>query len=347
MSVSDSIPKHTVSSETDSPICRPRSIVLAAHGSLAAANSNQPLFDLANAIANHENVKQFFGDSPINVTPAFLNGDPEMVNVLDQLPVGDAVVVPVMTSQGYYLKALPGKYAQNKTAAQFRVYMAPVVGVHPSIASIISQRIVRILNEYQLDPANTTIAVIGHGTRRNKNSCKSTLALTDALVENLSITHPALQLKTGFLDQDPEASEVAAGISTKNTLVIPFLISRGPHTTVDVPESFGLPAGPDIEFPLVSASETRVCICDSPLGLFPEMADVCLQLAIETINNGTPIKLPFDSFEPESLEQELTKQELTKQESPIRESTQPKSFETNESPHFTAGLSANTRGTNQ
>ena len=285
------------SAESESSKTAPRSIVLAAHGSLATDNSNQPLYDLAEAISNHQRAVEFFGDSSIRVTPAFLNGDPEMVNVLDQLPAGDVVVVPVMTSEGYYFNALPGKYVQNKTADQFQLFMASVVGVHPSAGKIIGQRVSSLLREFDLTPVDTTVVVVGHGTRRNKNSCRSTLALTESLIQNLAPAHTELQFKTGFLDQDPEAVTIAAEVRTKHTLVIPFLISRGPHTTIDVPAAFGLPKGPDVEFPIVKACKNGVCICDAPMAMYPQLATVCLELAIEAIN-GQPIKLPKAEFSP-------------------------------------------------
>ena len=253
------------------------SLVLAAHGSLAAENSNQPLFDLAASIARFEKFAV--------VTPAFLNGQPEMTNVLSLLPPGDVVIVPVMTSEGYYLNKLPGKFAENESTDQYRCVMSRVVGVHESIPNRISDRISDAFADYELDPSETTVVVIGHGTRRNKTSGRSTIELTAQLQER----HPALRLETGFLDQDPTAAKVAEEIDTNNTLIVPFLISRGPHSTDDIPDAFGLPAGPDVEFPIVQNHRNGTCICDLPVGMYPENAEVCLELASEALAFGSPI----------------------------------------------------------
>jgi sirohydrochlorin cobaltochelatase len=267
---------------------RPCSLVLAAHGSLAAENSNQPLHDLSHAIANRLQ-SQPEPAKFSTVTPAFLNGEPQMTNVLESLEPGDVVIVPVMTSDGYYLKKLPAKFAENKNADQFRCFISPVVGVHPSIPNLISNRISKTLTEYEWDALETTVVVIGHGTRRNKSSGLSTFAITN----QLELLHPVLSFKTAFLDQDPAAVDVAKEVTTRHTLVVPFLISRGPHSTEDVPEAFGLPSGPEIQFPIVSQNGKGTCICDLPVGMYPEIAEVCLELADDALRSEIVAEVPL------------------------------------------------------
>jgi sirohydrochlorin cobaltochelatase len=255
------------------------SLVLIAHGSLAARNSNQPLFDLARAI-------EATGKFDV-VTPAFLNGQPAITNVLDQIPPGDVVLVPVMTSEGYYLSALPSKLQQNSETDRFRFFVTRVVGVHVAIPGLISRRITWLLNLHHLPETETTVVLVGHGTRRNPKSGLSTRRIADELTR----LHPALRIETAFLDQDPAADQVAGEIQTPNTLVVPFLISRGPHSTVDVPEAFGLGSGPDIEFPIVNKTDRGICVCDLPVGMYPGIADICLQLAVEELASGNPMEL--------------------------------------------------------
>ncbi len=292
-----------------------RSLVLAAHGSMAAADSNQPLFDLADAIAQHESSFDV-------VTPAFLNGQPEMANVLDglpdgrKLPPGEVVIVPVMTSQGYYLRKLPGKFAENQNSDQYQLFMTPVIGVHDSIAGRIGHRIARLIEQHQLDAGETTVAIIGHGTRRNKNSGTSTLRLTQRLRELMATevdgqSYPELKFETGFLDQDPEAETIAAGIRTPNTIIIPFLISRGPHTTEDVPNAFGLPPGPELQFPLVQHRTEGLCIYDSPLAMYEGIDELCVELANHELATGAPIELPVvETASAEQSEQSLSTGEI-------------------------------------
>ncbi len=260
-------------------------LVLGAHGSLAAPDSNQPLYDLADEISN----KGIF----TAVTPAFLNGDPLMTDFLHQLPKGDVVIVPAMTSVGYYLQSvIPKRIAENPDHADYRIFISPVVGMHEKIATLAAARIERTMATDSMTAADTTVVLVGHGTRRNANSCKSTYALLDQLKQQ----RPDLKFEIAFLDQDPEAEAVAQKIDTPHTVIIPFLISRGPHTTVDIPEAFGLESGPQVQFPnrnqWTDDSGHRICICDTPVGMYPEVADLCVELALGELEQGTPIELP-------------------------------------------------------
>ena len=261
-------------------------LILGAHGSMAAPDSNQPLFETAAEIA----ARDIFA----TVTPAFLNGEPLMTNFMQLLSssseIENIVIVPAMTSVGYYLQSvIPKRLAENGGHNDYSIFISPVVGMHKKIAGLIIDRVEKMLAEENLSAGDTTIALIGHGTRRNANSSKSTYDLLKQLKE----LRPTLNYEIAFLDQDPEADAVAAAITTRHKLIVPFLISRGPHTTVDIPEAFGLPAGPDVTFPNSNTDENdNVCICDFPIGMYPEIADLCIELAVAEIENGTPVTLP-------------------------------------------------------
>jgi len=250
---------------------QPVSLILAARGSEASPRSNQPLHDLAAALS----ATGMFD----YVTPAFLMGQPLMTEVLESLPAGEAIVIPVMTSDGYYLKKLPEKFAENANFDQFSLSIGPVVGLHPAIATTISARLAAHLQEHQLTATDTTVVVVGHGTRRNTTSGATTFALADSLRND----HPGFEIKAAFLDQDPEVGLVADSITTPNILVLPFLVSLGPHMTHDTPAAFGLPTGHDVQFPLIGkrtvSGETGVCLCDSPLASHEQLPIVIAQMA--------------------------------------------------------------------
>lgn len=256
-------------------------LILAAHGSEAAADSNQPVFDLA---ARIEAMNLF-----ANVRCAFLMGQPNMTNVLDDLPPSPVIVVPLMTSTGYYLNSvIPGKLAQNQNAEKFDWFISPVAGMHPRIADLMSERIRARLLEFDMSESETTMVLIGHGTRRNANSAKSTFDL----FEKLKSEFPKLRNRVAFLDQDPEAPLVAASVLTGHTLIVPFLVSRGPHMTIDVPTAFGLPASPEVQFPIVSDRGPRKCVCEMPIGMYPELAEICVELANRCIEQNLRLSLP-------------------------------------------------------
>ncbi len=258
-------------SRVDEPAGAGPSLILAAHGSLAHATSNQPLFDLADRISKRYPFPR--------VTPAFLNGEPNATNVLANVPEGPVVVVPVMTSHGYYLQnVLPAKLAENPEFDQYAIRVTPALGLHPRVGPLVVSRISRVFADYALSTGDTAIVLVGHGTKRNPRSAESTYALASEIRRLLA----NLDLHVAFLDQDPNLESLAPNLNATNVLIIPFLISRGPHTTVDVPGAFGLPTGPEIEFPLVQQNPEGRVICDLPVGMYPEMAELCIELATAT-----------------------------------------------------------------
>lgn len=268
-------------------IKRPCSLVLASHGSMAAPDSNAPMIDLADRIR-----KLNLFDA---VTPAFLNGQPLMTDFLSLLPKGDVVIVPVMTSVGYYLQSvIPKRIAENPQHSDYRIFISPVVAMHEKIVGLVAARIRKTMQAETATADDTTVVVVGHGTRRNANSARSTYDLVDSLKR----MEPDLKFKIAFLDQDPEACDVAKTVVTPNTIVVPFLISRGPHTTVDIPEAFDLPAGPDVVFPNRVKTDGGFTLCDLPVGMYDEIAELCVELAQDQLQTGQPVELP--AFEPSS-----------------------------------------------
>ena len=265
------------------------SIVLAAHGSTATDHSNAPLHEMAAAILNRQ--REGSADWPDlwieKITPAFLQGEPQMTQVLESLPEGDVVVIPVMTSNGYYLRKLPDKFASNRNVDKFQLHLSPVFGMHAIIADEMKSLVANHLSNLNLKPEETTAVVIGHGTRRNKTSGESTYRLTKTLADQF----PQLNCLTGFLDQDPTAEQIASEIKTPNTIILPFLISRGPHTTEDVPLAFHLPTGPDLPFPCIRRSDSGIQIYEKPLAMYSQAVDICIALASEALDANQPVKL--------------------------------------------------------
>jgi sirohydrochlorin cobaltochelatase len=268
------------------------SLVLAAHGSVTTPCANQPLYDLA----SRAEASGIFS----NVTPAFLYGDPQISDVLDRLPSGgDVVVVPVMTSEGYYSqRVFPKKLAENNSLDQHRLFISTALGMHPKVPDMVADRIEKMLGLLPAEPNDFTVVFIGHGTTRNKKSGRATMDLAAAVQGRLSPdTEQRPVIRVAFLDQPPTASVAAARVKTAHTLVVPYLVSRGPHTTVDVPEAFGLPSGPTIKYPLVEtfidegSQAERLCICDTPVGMYAGMSELVLELATDQMMSGKPVDL--------------------------------------------------------
>ncbi len=250
------------------------SLVLAAHGSLATEAANLPFYELAGQLQQSGVFSA--------VCPALLNGVPQISDVFEVLPPGDVIVIPLMTSEGYYSQSVfPEQLRANENLDRYRVMVTPAVGTHPVIAHVVSNRIQTLVNVMRMKQEDTVAVVVGHGTTRHPNSGKSTVRLRDSVERFLKKSDCPIDVRIAFIDQSPHMQEVADSLSCKNVIVIPFLISCGPHATDDVPVAFGLPGGTDDGYPRVTTVDGGIRICDLPVGLYPEIADICLEIAAD------------------------------------------------------------------
>ncbi len=254
-------------------------LVLATHGSTRDERTNQAMFRLAERVARSSGFAR--------VTPAFLDGQPNVLDVASELSQPQLIVVPFMTSSGYYTNVV---FPRAFSRAAGLVRITPPIGVHPALAQLVGQRLDRILQLDQADP-NSVVVVVGHGTRRNVNSCRTTIDL----VKQLRLQRPGQRIEFAFIDQNPGLDHVTRKLRTANCIVIPFLMSLGPHTTEDVAQAFGLPSLSDMvfesefEFPYVArpsetGGEPRMVIFDAPVGTYPLWAEHGTALAVQELD---------------------------------------------------------------
>ena len=240
------------------------SLVLVAHGSTESANA--PIRALAAQIANRLG---------LDTRAAFLNGQPQVIDVLETLPPGSATVVPIMTSHGYYFEKLPDLLKRNRNFDRFEISLTPAVGTHPRLPVAMYHRIEGCFQRFELSPDSTSVVVIGHGTARNANSCRATLELVKQL--RILNEYRGLEFEPAFLDQQPALVDVAQ-LLRPNVIALPFLISPGPHLLEDVPRALGINSGP---FPItdrkrMTADGSGLCYCEGPLVQYPEIAEIIL-----------------------------------------------------------------------
>jgi sirohydrochlorin cobaltochelatase len=255
----------------------PAALVLAAHGSDVEPSVNEQV----RACAAAAGARGRFAE----VAAAFHRGDPPFSRVLDQLVAHEAVVVPLMTSVGYYSDVvLPRALAKCATYATKRVQVTRPVGTHPRLRSLVAERVRRLMRRHGLAGNETTLALIGHGTPRHGRSRDATLDLAN----RLGADGLCAAVRVAFLDDDPPVETLLDELETPNVVVEPFLMSDGPHTTQDIPRRMGNAmqnaecrvqnAGANADSRKVSAGAGRVVI-DSAVGTDPGMADLVIDLA--------------------------------------------------------------------
>src|SRR5258706_5447353 len=112
------------------------------------------------------------------VTCAFWKEMPSLYRVLATLTADDVTIVPLFTSQGYFSRTvLPTELGLNGplTVRDGRtIRYTDTVGQHPAMTDVVRARAETILNQYSLDPSHTALALVGHGTRRDRESAAAT-----------------------------------------------------------------------------------------------------------------------------------------------------------------------------
>lgn len=243
-------------------------LILAAHGSRHEPAANELILAWAATLAARCDFDE--------VLAAFHQGEPAFAGALDRTDAEDIVVVPVMTSEGYYCdEYLPAELAKNRRYGSVRVRVTPPVGVHVMVPELVEARGLELAARFEVDPGVCAVALIGHGTRRSAGSRVATARLAEALRKRGRFAEVA----AFYLDEPPAVEEVPLHLTRATILVLPFLISGGPHAVRDVPSRLGLAAPPTGALPLDGQAHGCRMICDAPFGTDPRVLEVIADLA--------------------------------------------------------------------
>jgi len=83
-----------------------------------------------------------------------------------------------------------------------------------------------------------------------------------------------------FLEKAPSVESIVDRATADAVIVIPFLISGGPHAAVDIPSRLGLQTPPGATPPFHGRVGDRLVVCDAAVGTHPEIIDMIVDLAI-------------------------------------------------------------------
>jgi len=245
------------------------SVILAAHGSRQEPNAN----DLVREHA--ERLETRFGLAPTGV--CFHQGSPGFSEILDLLSPDSATVIPFFLSDGYYSKdVLPKELSKNRRFKEIPVEITPPVGVHPEIPILVKDRIQELIRLFQLPPEETTVLVVGHGTRRNSTSRDS----TEQLVEYLERSRVCSTFYSAFLDDTPGLEEQLSHVQTSTGIVLPFLIGQSAHVLHDIPAKMAIKGTSPTSLPGCFQTEKGRVVLDRALGQDPRLTTLLAQLAV-------------------------------------------------------------------
>lgn len=243
-------------------------LVLAAHGSRHAPE----VYSLVDGYAEQIRQTQLFNE----VVAAYHDGSPPFSQVLDGLESERVIVVPFMTSAGYYSKiVLPRELALNQTYHPARVTITKPVGTHPGMIKLVSRRFERNLQRLNLSADQTTLAIVGHGTTRHPHSRLATSQLVSTL-QRQGIFPDVIE---AYLDEQPSVETILVRARLRNIIVIPFTMTPGPHTRKDIPARLGFSTDHPCTLPVDRKDGDRLICVDDALGTESAIMELIMDLA--------------------------------------------------------------------
>jgi uroporphyrin-III C-methyltransferase len=256
-------------------------LVVAGHGSSGAPEAAESV---------HAQVRTLAARGGAPVTAGFLKQAPYLADaVADALATGAArvIVVPFTASNGYVATMLMPR-ALGPLADDPRVRFADAVGSHPAIARAAAADIAATMAAYGLDPGDTHLLAVGHGTRRNPANARTTARFARTVADRLAA---GVSTDIALLETDPPLPAWNRRTERRHVFVLPFFMAGGPHGHVDVPRGLGLdPVGHCIAelrdgAPWVGpfGLRNRRLWLARPVGFLPAAADAVAQRAADAL----------------------------------------------------------------
>src|SRR5437867_10094115 len=209
-------------------------LLIVAHGSTVNPDSSAPTLAHAAEIRRR---KAFAG-----VECAFWKEEPSLrdaIFVFDPESIREVYVVPNFISEGYFTQTVvPRELELNgritkRSNGQIWKYCEPV-GNHPMMTELLLRRASEIAPG--VDPAETTLLIVAHGTDLNENSAMA--AKREA--ERIRALGKFAEVLNVYMEEPPLVSEWRALTKTPNVVVVPFFISDGLHSYEDIPRLIGI-----------------------------------------------------------------------------------------------------------
>lgn len=246
-------------------------LLLAAHGSSSSESARTRIMQLAAQVAPlvpHDAVRV-----------AFARGAPTLEDAMAEIVATAATsvrvtVVPVMTSAGYFAsEVLPRRLRTAAGDAPVEWAFTKPLGAMRSIGRLLHQRARRCLAGTAWSMADTTVLLVGHGTRRHAASRATAWQHAETLRARGWHT-----VQVAFIDDEPGIAETLAQLAATPVIVLPFLMGGADHALVDVPEALGFGRTRDDARRGATIAERSV-ILDAPLGTDPHLPWLVSQLA--------------------------------------------------------------------
>src|SRR5437867_9492143 len=203
-------------------------LLIVAHGSTVNPDSSAPTLGHAAEIRR----RKVFAD----VSCAFWKEEPSLrdaIFLFDPESIREVYVVPNFISEGYFTQTVvPRELELNgrttkRPNGQIWKYCEPV-GNHPAMTELLLKRAHEIAPG--VDPAETTLLIVAHGTDLNENSAVA--AKREA--EKIRELGKFAEVLNVYMEEPPLVSDWRKLTKTSNVIVVPFFISDGLHSYEDI-----------------------------------------------------------------------------------------------------------------
>ena len=137
-------------------------------------------------------------------------------------------------------EASTGTTTQCTSEVEFRkgsnqkIYYTDPVGSHPSMTGVILKRARETAPG--IDPEETTLFIVGHGTNLNDNSAKAAKDQVER-IKNMNLYGEVL---SAYMEEPPLINDWSEMATKPNVVVVPFFISDGLHSYQDIPVLLGI-----------------------------------------------------------------------------------------------------------
>jgi sirohydrochlorin cobaltochelatase len=211
-------------------------LLIVAHGSTVNPDSSAPTLAHAAEIRR----RNIF----VDIGCAFWKEEPSLRDALflfDPESSREVCVVPNFISEGYFTQTVvPRELELNgpttkRSNGQIWKYCEPV-GNHSAMTELLLKRAFEIAPG--VDPAETSLLIVAHGTDLNENSA----AAAKREAEKIRGLGKYASVLNVYMEESPLVSDWRKLTKTRNVVVVPFFISDGLHSYEDIPQLLGIPS---------------------------------------------------------------------------------------------------------
>jgi len=160
---------------------------------------------------------------------ATLFGSPRVEDVVAALGGSPIFVVPLFMARGTTFGVLKDRLSVLPYSD--RIVLCPELGSHPGLARRVAAHAGDELERLGWRAEETGLVLVGHGSRRNAASQRSTERLATE-IERLALF---ADTSTAFLEERPTVQEAVRASPARRVLAIGCFAEAGRHATRDVP----------------------------------------------------------------------------------------------------------------